>query len=751
MRQRSTIHRLWAVLVALSTLFSLATVAVTPVAAADPPAADDDTREIRNELRQAGVAIDWKRPLPPQARGDDTRPPKVGDTRYWLALNDLIGQYQIVPFTFRAASQGAEVWVRSSGLDFPEGDCRNDGVRNVVTDEQIAYLLNEFDDNIRPVDTAWFGEPVRRDGRNAQMPALLGQLGVPTPQTAYRNNSARDVILIDNVRDDNYVDTDNQNSLPYIAGFFTSAMSFYFDRNVITIDSWDWLHRTGADPAHDPSTDPCTNSPARPFRYEGIFAHEYQHLIHEDYDGGELNWVNEGMADLAAELTGYSNPAGHIDEKFQDGHLMAILGWLNVPHPDWNPIPSADGPENSLTTWGDQGAVEILEDYGFAYYFMTYLRSRGYGQDFFTAWHHNTLQGIEGLNDTLADFGSSDTFASLLADVVVSMLTDAYVDAGASVTGADAAAISAGSTNSTLFINDQAYSTEGAPPYGSDYVPLGAGAGLGSIVFDGDEALEFPSGTDWTFADGYWNSPDASGSNLYAAFTDSSIAGPVAGGTTLTFEHWYAMETGWDFGSVRASTDGGTTFTSLPCTGTTSDHDPGAEARIVASLPGFTGPSPDPADTSTIGTAADPVAVSCPLPAGTTHISFLLQTDELAHFDGWHVRNVAIDGTAVDMSGFDNEGFFDPLDYTFGLQLVGLSGEVDGFGHVTSGGEVVVVRASVGAGNTWSASAAELASLAGSDRVIAIVTGGTPENEQSGEYAPYSLLVNGTEMADGGL
>jgi hypothetical protein len=368
--------------------------------------------------------------------------------------------------------------------------------------------------------------------------------------------------------------------------------------------------------------------------------------------------------------------------------MMAILGWLNVFHPDWNPIPSEDGPENSLTTWGDQGAVEILEDYGIAYYFMTYLRSHGYGQDFFTAWHHNPLHGIEGLNDTLATFGS-------------------------------------------------------------DYLPLGSGAALTSVAFDGDEALEFDGGNDWTFADGYWNSPDEATKTTYAAFTDASIAGPVAGGTTLTFEHYYAMETGWDYGFVRASTDGGTTFTSLACTGTTAEHDPGAEARITANMPGFTGPSADPADTSSIGTAAAPVAVSCTLPAGTTHISFLLQTDELAHFDGWHVRNVAIDGTPVDMSGFDNEQFFNPLDYTFGVQLVGISGTVDGFGHVTAATSVVVVRGTIGAGNTWTATAADLAELAGSDAVYAIVTGGTPENEQSGEYAPYSLMVNGAERADG--
>jgi bacillopeptidase F (M6 metalloprotease family) len=51
------------------------------------------------------------------------------------------------------------------------------------------------------------------------------------------------------------------------------------------------------------------------------------------------------------------------------------------------------------------------------------------------------------------------------------------------------------------------------------------------------------------------------------------------------------LELGWDFGFVQISTDGGATYTSIPCTDTTSDHDPGAVAEVVEKLPGFTGVS----------------------------------------------------------------------------------------------------------------------------------------------------------------
>ncbi len=60
---------------------------------------------------------------------------------------------------------------------------------------------------------------------------------------------------------------------------------------------------------------------------------------------------------------------------------------------------------------------------------------------------------------------------------------------------------------------------------------------------------------------------------------------------TLSFWTWYDIEPLWDFGFVQVSTDGGATWTSLPISGTTTEHDPSAMASIVANLPGFTGNS----------------------------------------------------------------------------------------------------------------------------------------------------------------
>jgi hypothetical protein len=752
MRSRSTAKRLGALLTAGFMASLMLGQAAPLVQGAQPNDAKDDTKELRKDMRGADAKVNRNAAaLKQQPVENLNRPAKVGDIRTWLAYDDTSGYY-LKDFVLRGANKTAELWT-ALDLLYPEGDCRNDDpARVLVSDAQVAYLLEQFANTIRPIDTAWFGEPNQRTGTNGALPGLLG-----ISDRAYKNNQGRDVILVDNVRDTNFYDTDNANSLPRIGGFYTGAMAFYHDRNVITVDSYDWIARTGADPVHNPSTDPCINSPARPFLFEGTIAHEYQHLIHADYDSDELNWVNEGMSDFAEVLTGYSDPALHVDEEGWDTHIQGFLGWLSVAHPEWNPIPAATGPENSLTLWEDQpNPAEIFEDYGFAYYFMTFLNSLGYGQDFFTAWQHNPENGIAGLDSTLSAAGSSDTFRSLFTDVAVSALVDGFIDNGGAVTGADAAALQNGAAEATVFFSPDAYSTPGAPPWGSDYVPLGSGASLTSVSFDGDEEFVFPGGPEWVVdADGYWTNPDAPDSTNYDSNQDLDITREVnvTGAGLLEFDHYYQTELGWDFGFVQTSTDGGATFTSVACTGTTSDHNASADPAIASQVPGFTGP--DESGEGTVGTATEPVHVSCDLPdaVGSILLSFRLMTDAGVNFDGWHLKNVTLDGAAVDdtpadLSDWNNQTFYSTVALDFILQVVGLTGTVDTYGDITAGGDVVVLRPTLGDGHTYTLSAADLAALAGSTQVVAIVSA-VLADETTRVYAPYSLLVNGAERADG--
>jgi hypothetical protein len=737
-------------------------------------------------IRDAGVRHDspnynngQKLPI---EKGDNLKgnppigPAKVGDAKVWLGLDDVRQTVYLKTYTLRAVGNHAEVWV-ANNLRFPSkdqlnpltadpadfytyDDCRNDGVRNVITNDQVNYLLDQFDNHMYGIEADWWSTPPFRNGNKSVLPKLLPNirgLGVSIPQSYYNGEGDNVVILVDNVRDSNFYDANNEHTNSYIAGFYFSVFDDYFDRTVMSVDAWDWIHRTKADPVNDASPDPCTSAPARPFLYESVFAHEYQHLLHHYTDPNEISWVNEGLSDFTEVITGYADLQKHVNEKGHDSHTNAFLGWEAVTDPSWNPIPYESGPENGLPAWGDQGDDEILADYGFAMYFMNYVASQGYGMDFFRAWQHTAANGIDGLNAALAAAGSSDTFAKLFGDVSVSALVDGYLDNGGS-TGDSSLDddLKNDATEATLNINADAHGTAGAPPWGSDYIELGSGASLDSLTIDFDGADHYVSDPQWVVdGDGYFTNPDVFESN-YGDNLDISITHPftVTGAGELSFDHYRAMELGWDFGVVQKSTDGGQTWTSLPCTNTTSAHNVDAAARIVAQLPGYTGPSEDPTVTDTIGDAAAPITDTCQLgaAAGPILIGFRFMTDPAAEFDGWHVRNIQVDGVDVgtpgDLSDWSNELSYQTVDLTYRFALVGINGTVDSFGDVSSGGSIKVFRPTLGAGDAYSLTPEEVADFAGYARVIAIVSG-IPDTESTFQYQPYSLMVDGVEKADG--
>ena len=339
----------------------------------------------------------------------------IGDEKIFLILNDVTDQYLFTTFTLRGVGDHIEIWVQNN-LNFPTGDCRNDGVRNVVTTGQVNTFIHEFDTNIYPKESAAFSVPPDRDGSGAQLPGLLGQpnaLGI-TPDY-YEGDGEKIVTLVSNVRDTNYFTPPNVSPSSYIAGFFSSQLNGYFDRNVMTIDSYDWVHRTGANPPDNPVPgDLCASAPARPFLYEGVFAHEYQHLLESYEDGDEVNWINEGLSDWAQTLVGYVKPATPITQRGFDSHVQCFTGFLEVATPV-NVNPSTNGgPENSLTRWQDQGPNEILADYGAAYTMMELLAGR-YGTGFMSSLHRGEANGFAGVDEALAATGQQK--ANALVDL----------------------------------------------------------------------------------------------------------------------------------------------------------------------------------------------------------------------------------------------------------------------------------------------------------------------------------------------
>lgn len=236
---------------------------------------------------------------------------------------------------------GSETWLRTEDL---------------LTPAQLSYLLDEFDNTIYPTDTSVFGEPLAR-----------GAEGQKT------------WILIFNIRDEAYYDPE---ATTYIAGYFSASESAENNKNIMHIDTYDWVNRTGPDAA-------------RPFLYEGVFAHEFEHLIHFDQDPDEESWVDEGLADLAGFLCGYGHSSGHI-------------AYYMVYHP-----------LTSLTFWGSG-----LEDYGASYLFQLYLYEKYGGVPFVSALVQEQANGIEGVQNTLASFGYSQTFDQIFDDWTIANYLD---------------------------------------------------------------------------------------------------------------------------------------------------------------------------------------------------------------------------------------------------------------------------------------------------------------------------------------
>jgi hypothetical protein len=90
-----------------------------------------------------------------------------------------------------------------------------------------------------PTEISYFGTPDFHNGTTGILPGLLG-----LPADYYADPAGRQVVLVSNIRDDNYYDYTFPN---YIAGFFTTAFETFFDRNVMSIDAYDWANREGPD------------------------------------------------------------------------------------------------------------------------------------------------------------------------------------------------------------------------------------------------------------------------------------------------------------------------------------------------------------------------------------------------------------------------------------------------------------------------------------------------------------------------
>lgn len=505
-------------------------------------------------------------------------------------------------FTLKAIGGNAEIWL-ANDLSYPAGDPRP---MPVVTDEQIEYIFEEFNDNIYPSNTNYFGFTDDRDGTGG----LFYSLNYTWYQT---DNPQRVMILIYNIIDESYYDPE----YPFfVAGFFWPTMTDdYADRNIIHIDSHDWANRVGPGVTH-------------PYDYEGTTTHEYEHAIHYDHDGNEASWVDEGMADLSGFFAGYGHAAGH-------------LAYYMVYH------------RTSLTNFAGG-----LEDYGKSYLFQLYLNENFGGPDFIKALVDEQANGIEGIENQLAAFGYTASFDEIYRDwTLANYLDDTSLQgvSGAKL-GYDTLDIPSTDTwgYSIQWSIKNYYGSDNQgnlpiPRYWGGYKSGTVQYPIGTIgpyapmylTYKGvqPELLSYFRGDDSSGIAPYDGDYELYGGRAGLLFNECTLASPITLGADaqLSFWTWYEIEDLWDFGFVQISTDGGSTWISLANDDTTSDHDPSAHPDVIANLPGFTG--------SSGGWVQETFDLSA-YEGESVLVRFLYVTDWATELTGFFVDEIAVTDTS---------------------------------------------------------------------------------------------------------
>jgi hypothetical protein len=495
----------------------------------------------------------------------------------------------------------------------------NSAADYVLTQEQINLLGDELASHIVPTDEAHFGDVGLADPSDPESDAL--------------------VMLVYNVQDESYYDCSVST---YTAGYFAPEYIDEAGMNVIVVDAFDWANRIGDDAAS-------------PNLYEGVIAHELEHLLMNYSDPGEVSWVDEGLADLAIFLNGYDIGGSH-------------LTYHQVFHR-----------ETSLTRWGGG-----LENYGASFTYFLYLweQAGGNGDGTYTADSHydgaggdlliklifqNAADGMEGVqaaidaynatvpgtaNDlrsaeelfkdwaiaiklddegsNLWDFRNIDFGDEAFTDWTVDIANDAYWNRRGQYIGRMPEA---------RWENNKKVPPQSALPFGVSYETFrNLGREL-EISFEGSPTERVAPHTGDTH---WWGGAESQNENIL------DVDSAVAPGDVVDFWTWYFIEDGWDYGYAEALVNGEWVTVPLYEYGTTTEvttdtnpHDNNTEGN------GLTGTS---------GGAYfvdDPEYIHLqtgPLPAGTTDVRFRYSTDAAYLDTGFFVDDVMIDGVAATLS-----------------------------------------------------------------------------------------------------
>lgn len=388
--------------------------------------------------------------------------------------------------------------------------------------------------------------------------------------------------------------------------------------------------------------------------YEGTLAHEFEHMVHWHADPNEDAWINEGTAELAMYLCGYS----------RDDRVRSF----------------ADVPDTPLTQWEVQDN-RLAVHYGAAFLFMDYFAQR-FGAEMTRDLVACPLNGPASVDAVLQQHASGLTFDELFADWAV-----------ANYLSGTGYAIGSARDYRDLVVHANAERTLSTYPaegdgtvhqYAADYIEIDPQGRKVQLQFVGGGASQDAQGHPMarlvpnrphSASQEWWsNRSDNSDMTLTRCFDLRGLRK-----ATLQAWLWYDIEDGWDFAYVEASTDGGATWQMLPGAHTAEDNPSGNSYG-----PGYTGRSGVAGSTADATWILESFDLS-PFVGHQTCIRFEYLTDEAVNGPGFCVDDVRIPelGYSYDAEGSDDgwvaQGFVrtdNSLPQLFLVQLIRIGSQV---------------------------------------------------------------------------
>ncbi len=342
--------------------------------------------------------------------------------------------------------------------------------------------------------------------------------------------------------------------------------------------------------------------------YESTLAHEFQHMVHWFADSNEDAWVNEGAAELAIHLCGYSRQA----------RVNAF----------------ARSPDTQLTNWDSEDSTE---HYGASFLLLAYFAER-FGPEMTQELVANASNGVVGFESVLEEHHVELSFQDLFADWVIAN----YLD------GKDQLAVAPYSYQGLEVQAEVEHTVSSYPAaitdtvhqYGTDYIELLPTGQDVQVDFSGPAtALLVPNQPHSGEYQWWSNRGDNSDTTLTRAFDLSGLQQ-----ASLDVWLWYDIEEGWDYAYVEASTDGGETWHILSGEHTTTYNPVGNSYG-----PGYTGLSGDgstssgnDSDSTTAAEWIHEVFDLSPFAGQEVLVRFEYLTDEVMNHTGFCVDDIAI-------------------------------------------------------------------------------------------------------------